>query len=209
MNQTRIRVKMCGMTRKEDVAHAISLGVDAIGLIIYPKSSRYVSIEKARLLLSDLPPFIDAVAVLVNPDRDTVHHILDELPVTLLQFHGDESPEFCQEFDFPYIKAVHPKSSTQIVHFADEFQSARAVLLDAATPDNRGGTGLTFDWSIIPDHVTKPYILAGGLNELNVIEAIKLHRPYAVDVCSGIETLPGVKDHQKMSRFMKALWGKE
>ncbi|WP_058475267.1 phosphoribosylanthranilate isomerase [Legionella quateirensis] len=209
MNQTRIRVKMCGMTRNEDIAHAISLGVDAIGLIFYPKSSRYVSIEQAGMLLKNLPPFIDAVAVLVNPDKGTVRQILDELPVTLLQFHGNESAEFCQEFKVPYIKAVHAKSSSQIIHVANEFHSARAVLLDTATQNCRGGTGLTFDWNIIPDNLSKPYILAGGLNEFNVMDAIKLHRPYAVDVCSGIEALPGVKDHQKMSRFMKALWGKE
>lgn len=200
---------MCGMTRAEDVAHAVHLGVDAIGLIFYPKSSRYVTIEKARLLLKNLPPFVDAVAVLVNPDKNSVHQIINDLPISLLQFHGDESPEFCQEFGMPYIKAIHPKSGEQILKVMSAYGSASAILLDTATETCRGGTGLTFDWQIIPEVVPRPYILAGGLNEHNIIDAVKVRTPYAVDVCSGIEALPGVKDHQKMSLFIKALWGKE
>jgi phosphoribosylanthranilate isomerase len=200
---------MCGMTRSEDVEHAIRLGVDAIGLIFYPKSSRFLTLEMAKLLLKNIPPFVDVVAVMVNPERAEVQQIIEELPVTLLQFHGDESPEFCHEFGMPYIKAIHTKSTGQIQQLTNEFINAKAILLDTASNTSRGGTGLTFDWGIIPDTLSKPYILAGGLNEVNVLEAIKVCTPYAVDVCSGIEALPGVKDHQKMSRFIKALWGKE
>ncbi len=200
---------MCGMTRVEDVEHAIDLGVDAIGLIFYPKSSRFLTIEKAEQLLKNIPPFVDVVAVMVNPERNAVQQIIDELPVTLLQFHGDESPDFCHEFGMPFIKAMHATTTEQIQQLTNEFLSAKAILLDTASASSRGGTGITFDWSIIPETLSKPYILAGGLNEVNVLDAIKVCTPYAVDVCSGIEALPGVKDHQKMSRFIKALWGKE
>lgn len=195
------------MTRREDVDHAVSLGADAIGLIFYSKSSRYISVEQARQLLGDLPPFVDAVAVLVNPDKNLVRQIINELPVTLLQFHGDESPEFCEEFKIPYVKAIHPETKEQIIRLDNEFVQARAILLDTATKSSRGGTGLTFDWHIIPEERTRPYILAGGLNELNIRDAVKTCRPYAVDVCSGIEASPGIKDHLKMSQFTKVLWG--
>lgn len=198
---------MCGMTRSEDIVHAINLGVDAIGLIFYSKSSRNISISHALKLIQDLPPFVDVVAVLVNPDADFVQQIVDELPIDLLQFHGDETPEFCKQFNKPFIKAMHPKTANQIKNVVQEFSSARAILLDSASSTSRGGTGLTFDWHIIPGNLSKPYILAGGLNEFNVIDAVKLCKPYAVDVCSGIEAVPGVKDHIKMSRFIKAIWG--
>jgi phosphoribosylanthranilate isomerase len=198
---------MCGMTRVEDVVHAINLGVDAIGLVFYPKSTRYVTLEKAKKLLKNIPPFVDTVAVLVNPERAFVQQIIDELPIQLLQFHGDESPEFCQQFAKPFIKAMHPQTAGQIQQEVDEYFKARAILLDTPSATNRGGTGITFDWRIIPQDLPKPYILAGGLNEFNVLDAIKECNPYAVDICSGIEALPGVKDHLKMSQFIKVLWG--
>lgn len=198
---------MCGMTRVEDVVHAINLGVDAIGLVFYPKSIRYVTLEKAKKLLKNIPPFVDAVAVLVNPERAFVQQIINELPIQLLQFHGDESPEFCQQFATPFIKAMHPQTAGQIQQEMDEYFKAQAILLDTPSATNRGGTGLTFDWRIIPQDLPKPYILAGGLNEFNVLDAIKVCNPYAVDICSGIEALPGVKDHIKMSQFIKVLWG--
>ncbi len=198
---------MCGMTRKEDVAHAVALGADAIGLIFYAKSSRNVSIDHAKALLDGLSPFVAATAVLVNPDQEFVQQIIAELPVTLLQFHGDESPEFCKQFKIPYIKAIHPESKEQIIQMDNEFSEARAILLDTASGNMRGGTGLTFDWHIIPEKRKHPYILAGGLNQLNLNEAVRTCKPYAVDVCSGIEASPGIKDHFKMSQFTKALWG--
>jgi phosphoribosylanthranilate isomerase len=193
---------MCGMTRAEDVAHAINLGVDAIGLIFYLKSPRYITIEPARFLLKNLPPFVSAVAVLVDPEIALVEQILDELPIHLLQFHGDESPEFCQQFDKPYIKAIRPHTADQIKQEMNRYSKAGALLLDTPSDTGKGGTGLTFDWNIIPRDLPKPYILSGGLNQGNVSEAIKIH-PYAVDVCSGIEVQPGIKDHLKMSQFIK------
>lgn len=135
----RVRVKMCGMTRREDIAHAINLGVDAIGLIFYSKSARCVSIEQAKLLLKDLPAFVDSVAVMVNPEQDFVHQILEELPIQLLQFHGDETQEFCQQFKKPFIKAIHSDSAEHIHQAARNFVSARALLLDTPSETVRGG----------------------------------------------------------------------
>lgn len=198
---------MCGMTRSEDIQCAIDLGVDAIGLIFYPKSARNVSLEKARIIVNNIPPFVDIVAVLVNPEQSFVQLIINEIPVQLLQFHGEESSEFCRQFNKPFIKAIHPKTAIQIQSAVDEFFDASAILLDTPSDKERGGTGLTFDWKIIPENLSKPYILAGGLNESNILEAIAMCHPYAVDVCSGIEASPGVKDHLKMSRFIKAIWG--
>ena len=198
---------MCGMTRAEDVAHAITLGVDAIGLIFYPKSPRNITIEKARVLLKNLPPFVDAVAVLVNPEETFVRQIIEELPIQLLQFHGDESPEFCQRFSKPFIKAMQPQTTGQIQQVMQEYGKASAILLDTPSETSRGGTGIAFDWQIIPQNLPKPFILAGGLNASNILDAIKRSKPYAVDVCSGIEAMPGVKDHIKMNQFVKVLWG--
>ncbi|MGF2325010.1 phosphoribosylanthranilate isomerase, partial [Acinetobacter baumannii] len=155
----------------------------------------------------NIPPFVDIVAVLVNPEQSFVQLIINEIPVQLLQFHGEESSEFCRQFNKPFIKAIHPKTAIQIQSAVDEFFDASAILLDTPSDKGRGGTGLTFDWNIIPENLSKPYILAGGLNESNILEAITMCHPYAVDVCSGIEASPGVKDHLKMSRFIKAIWG--
>lgn len=194
---------MCGMTRSEDVNQAIQLGVDAIGVIFYPKSSRYVSLAQAKTLLRDVPPFIDVVAVLVNPEKDFVRQIMGELPIQFLQFHGEESPAFCQQFLKPFIKAMHADSEAHIEKVVGDFSGASAFLLDTPSTQARGGTGLTFNWDVIPKHLAKPYLLAGGLNEANVLAAIHSCHPYAVDLCSGVEAAPGVKDYDKMSRFMR------
>jgi phosphoribosylanthranilate isomerase len=196
---------MCGMTRREDVAHAVHLGVDAIGLIFYPESKRYLSIAQAKNILKDLPPFVDAVAVLVNPENDLVHQIINELPIQLLQFHGEETLAFCEQFNKPFIKAVPADSAAHIRQVAHEFVNAQALLLDTPSEQDKGGSGLTFNWGVIPKNMSKPYLLAGGLNEFNVLEALKVCDPYALDLCSGIETSPGIKDHDKMSRFMQQL----
>jgi phosphoribosylanthranilate isomerase len=205
LNPSRVRVKMCGMTRSDDVAHAVRLGVDAIGLIFYPQSKRCITIEQAKVLLKNLPPFVDAVAVLVNPEREFVHQLIEELPIQLLQFHGDESVAFCQQFNKPFIKAMHPNSAEHIQQVAHDFVSASALLLDTPSDTARGGTGLTFNWDIIPKQMLKPYVLAGGLNEFNVLDAIKACHPYAVDLCSSVESAPGIKDHDKMTRFMNKI----
>lgn len=198
---------MCGMTRVEDIKHAIELGVDALGLIFCPQSRRHVTLEQAKILTKHNPPFVDFVAVLVNPDPEFVHRLLEELPIHCLQFHGDEMPDFCEQFNTPYIKAIQAVDACQIEKAQHDFSKAQALLLDTPSQSARGGTGLTFDWGIIPNHLTMPIILSGGLNTLNVLAAVKASSPYAVDVCSGIELSPGIKDRIKMNEFMKTLRG--
>lgn len=199
---------MCGMTREQDIAHAVALGVDAIGLIFYPKSARYVLIEQAKKLLREVPVFVDVVAVLVNPDSSLVEQVISELPIQWLQFHGEESAEFCSQFKKPYIKAIQASSTITINQLSVEHLHASAILLDTPSATYHGGTGKVFNWDVIPQNFKKPLILAGGLNATNVNTAVAMCSPYAVDVCSGIEASPGIKDHDKMSQFVNALWGK-
>ena len=193
---------MCGMTRATDIEHAISLGVDAIGFIFYRKSKRYLSVDQAKLLLKGLPAFVDAVGVFVNPDVSFVQQVLSELPIQWLQFHGDETPTFCEQFGRPYIKAVSAASTAVITQAVADYQHAAAILLDTPSINARGGSGVPFDWQIIPHQLVKPIILAGGLDASNVSAAIATCTPYAVDVCSGIEASAGLKDHEKMTRFV-------
>lgn len=200
---------MCGMTREEDIAQAEALGVDAIGLVFHPESPRCVSITQAKKLLQKMPVFVDVVAVLVNPSTLLVDEIINELPIVWLQFHGEESPEFCSQFKRPYIKAMQVDSAGAIYKCFADYQSAAAIMLDAPSETSYGGTGQTFDWGLIPQNLDKPFILAGGLNPENVNVAVSRCSPYAVDVSSGIELAPGMKDHVKMSQFVEALWGRE
>ena len=204
-----MRIKMCGMTREEDIAHAASLGVDAVGLIFHSESPRCISITQAKKLLSKMPVLVNVVAVLVNPSSLLVDEILNQLPIVWLQFHGEESPEFCSQFKRPYIKAMQVSSAAEIYKCFSVYQSASAILLDTPSTMSHGGTGKTFDWGLIPTNLDKPFILAGGLNPTNVAVAAKRCLPYAVDVSSGIEVAPGIKDHEKMSQFVEALWDKE
>lgn len=204
MASGRIRIKMCGMTRSEDIAEAALLGVDAVGLIFYPKSPRYVSISDAKRLLASCPVFVDAVAVMVNPDDAMVRQVLDELPIQWLQFHGSESGQFCAQFKKPYIKAVSVSHPMVVNDAIREHPEASAFLLD--TPSTyHGGTGQCFDWRLVPHDTRKPLILAGGLNANNIIEAVRMAKPFAVDVCSGIERTQGIKDHQKMRQLIMTL----
>ncbi len=206
---SRVRIKMCGMTRKEDIAYAAFLGVDAIGLIFSTQSPRVITISQAKIILSNLPPFLDVVAVLVNPSPVLVDEIINELPIGFLQFHGEESAEFCNQFSKPYIKAMQVNPEAAIYEYAEAYQHASAILLDTPSATSHGGTGNTFDWKLIPSNLAKPLILAGGLKTANVKMAVDKGSPYAVDVCSGIEASPGIKDHEKMKQFVDALWGKK
>lgn len=192
------------MTRAADIAKSVELGVDAFGLIFYPNSSRFVSFEEAKNLTQNIPPFVDIVGVFVNPDTAHVSQCLRQMPITLLQFHGDEKASFCEQFEKPYIKAIQVHSSLQIESEMKAHHNAIGFLLD--TPSKQyGGAGVAFDWSLIPKNVCKPLILAGGLTHENVGSFIKKYAPYAVDVCSGIESAPGIKDEHKMKLFVKAL----
>lgn len=196
------------MTRVEDIEYAVELGADALGLIFYPKSLRYVTLELAKTLTQKTFPFVDVVAVLVNPEKEFVKQLLEELPIGMLQFHGDENQAFCQQFNRPFIKAIQAKDSNQIHKAMQSFHKAKALLLDTPSTSSRGGSGELFDWDIIPKNPSLPIILSGGLNESNIQRAQALVNPYAVDLCSSLEERPGIKDHNKMRLFMKTLWGK-
>lgn len=203
----RVRIKMCGMTRREDIMTAAHLGVDAVGLIFHPASPRHVSLEQARELVRDWPVFVDLVAVLVNPAVQVVQKILDELPVSCLQFHGDEPPEFCRQFNRPFIKAVPVMSSASVNDAIAKYETASALLLETPSVGVRGGSGQVFDWNLIPLQRRLPLILAGGLNTANIVQALETCHPDAVDVCSGVESSPGIKDHDKMIRFVELAGG--
>jgi len=198
----RTRVKICGMTRRQDADFAAKSGADAIGLVFYPPSPRAVSIAQARDVVADLAPFVSVVALFVDPTPELVLECLKALPIDIIQFHGDEPAMFCEQFGKPYIKAIRMKPGTELSALTEHYASAKALLLDAYQPGVPGGTGQTFDWSMIAD-VDMPLILAGGLNADNVKQAIQQVRPFAVDVSGGVESEKGIKSHEKISAFMR------
>jgi phosphoribosylanthranilate isomerase len=202
---TRPRIKMCGITRAQDAFDAIAAGTDAIGFIFYPPSPRNVSIEAARDIARGVPPFVTRVALFVNPTPQAVRAVLDQVPIELLQFHGDESPEFCASFGLPYLKAARVRPGFDLLKYLAAFDSAAGWLLDAYRADRFGGTGEAFDWSLIPARLDRPLVLSGGLEPGNVMEAVRQVRPWAVDVSSGIEASAGIKDAQKMQAFVAAV----
>lgn len=197
------RIKICGITRPEDGIWAAKLGANAIGLVFYAKSPRNVTIEQAQTIIGVLPPFVTTVGLFVNPEREFLHTVLSKLPIDRLQFHGEEQPDFCQSFSKPYIKALRMKPDTDIRTLAESYTQATAILLDAYVQGVKGGTGTTFDWQHIPDNLSKPIILAGGLTVDNVAKAISTVNPYAVDVSGGVEKAKGIKDKDKMALFIK------
>lgn len=199
----RTRVKICGITSLEDAVQAVEAGADALGFVFYEPSPRYVSPETVSLIVSNLPPFITTVGLFVNAETELVNKISAETKIDLLQFHGDESEQYCASFNLPYIKAVRVQEPGDIVDACTEFVSARGILLDAYKEGVPGGTGEVFDWGMIPKTCDKPLILAGGLTPVNVSKAIKSLKTYAVDVSGGVELKKGVKDHLKVSRFLE------
>lgn len=202
----RTRAKICGITRVEDAKSAVASGADAIGLVFYAKSPRHVSLEKAAEIVASLPPFIDAVGLFVDADPAEVNAVLNQVRLDLLQFHGDETPAYCQSFAVPYIKALRVRPEVNLLQCASEFAAAKALLLDAYQEGVAGGTGQTFDWNLIPQSLPKPVILAGGLTPQNVAEAIQRVRPYAVDVSGGVEREKGIKDANKIAAFMRGVF---
>ncbi|MDN3648925.1 phosphoribosylanthranilate isomerase [Reinekea marina] len=201
----RTRIKMCGMTRIEDIQCAASLGVDAIGLVFYPPSPRAVSLEQASTLAKACPVLVDKVALFVNPEKSLVKEVIDATGATLLQFHGDETPEFCQQFGMPYLKALRVSDKHRLTTALKEHHEAPAILLDAYVAGTPGGTGQQFDWSLIPKGLMQRLFLAGGINATNVADAISSANPYAVDVSGGIESAKGIKSAQKMTDFVAAV----
>lgn len=198
MQAARVRIKFCGMTNVDDAVLAANLGVDAIGLIFYALSSRNVSIEQAREISSALPPFVSSVGVFVNPTVEFMREILNRVPLNYLQFHGEESPEFCSAFNLPYIKTIHVGSLKITTQYEHMYSDACAFLFDTYHEDQRGGTGKVFDWQNLPKNTKKPILLSGGINSSNVTDAIRVVHPYGIDVTSGVEAKPGIKDKTKM-----------
>ena len=199
----RTRVKICGITRPEHARAAAGAGADAIGLVFYEPSPRYVSRDRARAVCEALPPLVSVVGVFVNPEPREIEAAVEGLPVDLLQFHGEEPPELCAEAGRPYVKAVRVRGRDDIVEAGARYTDARALLLDAHHDALWGGTGSRFDWNVVPDDVGRPIVLAGGLTPENVAGAIRAVRPFAVDVSGGVESAPGEKDARRMERFMK------
>lgn len=202
----RTRIKICGLTRAEDVLAACALGADAIGLVFYPPSPRAVTVEQARLILKDVPPFVTVTALFVNPTVAQVQAVLTQIPaISLLQFHGDESPAFCRQFGRAYIKAIPMRDEVDLAQQASVYDDALGLLVDTYKPGVPGGSGESFDWHRLPQSLSKPLILAGGLTPDNVSDAIKQVAPYAVDVSGGVEVSKGVKSFEKMSAFTQAV----
>jgi phosphoribosylanthranilate isomerase len=199
----RTRVKICGITRPEDGLAAAAAGADAIGLVFYARSPRAIDVEKARAITDVLPPFIARVGLFVNADKDFVNATLAAVPLDLLQFHGDESEQYCNSFARPYLKALRMKPGMDLAAAVKAYGSAQGILVDAWSDEQFGGTGKTFDWSLLGSAVRgERLVLAGGLHPGNVAEAVKAVRPWAVDVSSGVESAPGIKDKSKIEQFI-------
>jgi phosphoribosylanthranilate isomerase len=203
VNNTRTRIKICGITRPEDGLLVADCGGDAIGLNFYSGSPRFVSIEQAQDIVSTLPAFVSIVGLFVNAEVAAVKHILNSVPLDILQFHGDEDESYCKAFSRPYLKAIRVRPEMDIKQAIQQFPSAKGILLDAWHRDIVGGTGESFDWSLLDDEEQNSRItLAGGLDPTNVAEAIRQVRPYAVDVSSGVEIEPGLKSKDKIIQFV-------
>lgn len=199
------RVKICGITRVQDGLAAARLGAHAIGLVFYDASPRAVSRDQARAIVDALPPFVTAVGLFVNAEARIVRDTLAAVPLQLLQFHGDETPDYCAGFGVPYLKAVRVRPGVDLLQYASDFCTARGLLLDAWVEGVRGGTGATFDWSLIPRSLPLPVVLSGGLDAGNVGTAVRAVRPWAVDVSSGVESAKGIKDAVKIESFMNGV----
>lgn len=196
------RIKICGITRPEDALLAAELGAEAIGLVMHADSRRRISLEQAGRILEVLPPFVQVVGLFVNAPRSAIAQVLAEIPLDLLQFHGDESPEGCRGHGRRYLRAVRMSPEVDLLECGVQFSDAAALLLDAHVAGAYGGTGHVFDWSRIPVGLNRPVILSGGLHAGNVAAGIRQVRPFAVDVSSGVESAPGIKDAVKLKAFI-------
>jgi phosphoribosylanthranilate isomerase len=197
----RTRVKVCGITRPGDARAAAEAGADAIGLVFYPPSPRYLSTERAVEIRDALPPFVQSVALFVNPDAPQVAQVIGRVKPALLQFHGEETPEFCGQFGLPYVKACRMKPGVAALEYLRRFSGAAAWLFDSHVAEY-GGVGESFDWSLVPAQRERPVILSGGLSRANIAEAIRRVRPWGVDVSSGVESAKGLKDPAKIAAFI-------
>ncbi len=202
---SRTRIKICGLTREQDVDAAVEAGADALGFVFYPRSPRHVTIERAAELALRLPPFVTPVGLFVNASSEDIAHACEAIPQLLLQFHGDETPQACRTAGRPWMRAARMTAGFDLLDFAQQYAGAQALLLDAHV-EGYGGGGKVFDWSLIPNAgVTAPVVLSGGLNPANVIDGVLQVRPWAVDVSSGVEASKGVKDPALMREFCAAV----
>ncbi len=201
----RTRVKICGITRVEDALIAVGHGADAIGLVFYPPSPRYVTPALAAEIVNALPAFVTVVALFVDASRADIEAVLSQVDIDLIQFHGQETADECRQYGKSYMKAIRVKSDTNLVQYATEYSDAKALLLDTYADGVPGGTGQVFDWALIPKNLSKPVVLAGGLDAENVEQAIRQVEPYAVDVSGGVEFKKGIKDAAKIAAFMRGV----
>lgn len=201
---SRTRIKICGLTRPQDLEAAIHLGADAVGFVFYPPSPRYLGLVQAKELAIRVPPFVTRVGLFVNTEPQQVSDILAEVPLDLLQFHGEEDAGYCAQFGLPYLKAARVRPGVDLLEFARTYASAQGILLDAWV-EAYGGVGQSFDWSLIPSNLPVPMILSGGLHVDNVGEAVMKIKPWAVDVSSGVESAKGIKDADKIAAFISAV----
>jgi len=204
-NNRNTRIKICGFTRVDDALIASDLGVDAVGLVFYPPSSRHVSIEQAVAIARAVSPFCTVTALFLNARVSFVEEVLSSVPVSLLQFHGTENADYCESFACPYIKSVAMKSIDDVERYCEDFKRCRGFLLDSNAAGAAGGSGTAFDWSKVPSRLASSLVLAGGLNAQNVADAIRELRPAAVDVSTGVESAKGIKDERMMRRFIASV----
>lgn len=208
--QGRTRVKICGITHPDDAYAAAALGADALGFVFYAPSPRHIEVTAARDIVCLLPAFVSSVGLFVDASADEIGAVLDAVPLTLLQFHGNETPEFCGQFGKPFLKAIRMKQEVDVAAQIARYPAARGILLDAYRPGVPGGTGEVFDWQRVPQSAARPVasppiIVAGGLTAANVGAAIRATRPWAVDVSGGVEAAPGKKDHARLAAFFDAV----
>ena len=204
MNQ-RTRVKICGITSVDMAREAVKQGADAIGLVFYPPSPRCVSLQQATEIVASLPAFVTAVGLFVNEQADEIKRIISKTRINLLQFHGNECPDYCASFDFPYIKAMRMSDDIDLFQQRSDYSRAQSLLLDTYRDGVPGGTGEAFDWDRIPEDLAGEIILAGGLEAENITRAIQRVKPYAVDVSGGVESSKGVKSPEKIRQFMQGV----
>ena len=198
----RTRVKVCGITREQDARAAIQHGADALGFVFWRPSARYIAPERAGEIVRGLPAFVTPVGVFVNPTVDEVERAVAAVPTALLQFHGEETPDFCERFGRPYIKAARMRKGLNLLEYFASFRGAAAWMVDTFHESQYGGTGTAFDWELLPRDFLRPLILSGGLTVDNVAEAVRRIRPYAVDVSSGVEKQKGIKDADRIAVFI-------
>lgn len=198
----RIRVKICGITRAEDGTAAAYAGADAVGFVFYARSPRNVNTEQVARIIGELPPFISKVGLFVDAVAEEVRAVLGNVQLDMLQFHGTESPEYCSQFGKPWLKAIRMMPDIDLPNLEKLYAGASGLLLDSYVPGMPGGTGEAFGWDTLKSPLQKPVVLAGGLNPGNVLQAVDKVRPYAVDVSTGVESAPGIKDSRKMNEFI-------